>query len=173
MRLFIAVNFDDITKQQLTEVQCRLRKYSLCGSFTAQENLHLTLVFLGETAQIHIPAIIEAINFVKFDPFCLCIKGIGRFRNCGDDTLWIGIEANRSLTMIHDELVDRLKFAGFEIEKRKFTPHITLARRAQMNDDFNPALISQKTTAIYSDISKISLMKSEQAKNGRMIYTEM
>ena len=49
MRLFIAINFDEETKQSIIAVQRRLREWGR-GNFSHPENLHLTLAFLGETA---------------------------------------------------------------------------------------------------------------------------
>ena len=48
MRLFIAINFNTETCTQLLALRDELRIESQRGSFTAPENLHLTLVFLGE-----------------------------------------------------------------------------------------------------------------------------
>ena len=48
MRLFIAINFSDKTRSRLLALRDELRLHSERGNFTAPENLHLTLVFLGE-----------------------------------------------------------------------------------------------------------------------------
>jgi len=48
MRLFIAINFSSETKKQLMALCDELRKTSIQGRFSLQENLHLTLAFIGE-----------------------------------------------------------------------------------------------------------------------------
>lgn len=48
MRLFIAIEFTDLVKKHLANEIKLLKNYSSSGNFTLVENLHLTLVFLGE-----------------------------------------------------------------------------------------------------------------------------
>ena len=49
LRLFISVNCDDKVKKQLLSVQDKIKAQSVKGNFSLPENLHLTLVFIGET----------------------------------------------------------------------------------------------------------------------------
>lgn len=172
MRLFLAINFNDETKQKLTALQSRLRENSLRGNFTAYENLHLTLVFLGEVAGSRIGALHKAMGNVPVSPFDLCIRGIGSFRRDGGDILWAGVDAGKSLAALYSNLCSQLSSAGFEVEARKYTPHLTLAREAVLREDFDQADFSRGTGAIYVRVSKISLMKSERI-NGRLAYTEL
>ena len=48
MRLFIAINFDDSFKTGLLNIINTLKRNGIKGNFTLSDNLHLTLVFLGE-----------------------------------------------------------------------------------------------------------------------------
>ena len=48
MRMFYAVNFDDYVKEALHDSLTEIQKHTLRGSFTAQNNFHVTLVFVGE-----------------------------------------------------------------------------------------------------------------------------
>ena len=48
MRLFIAISFDPPVLDALTAAQTSLKKNGVRGGFTARQNLHMTLVFLGE-----------------------------------------------------------------------------------------------------------------------------
>jgi 2'-5' RNA ligase len=50
MFLFIAVNFDDATKNKLGGITRLLAAGATSGNFTATDNFHLTLVFIGETS---------------------------------------------------------------------------------------------------------------------------
>ena len=52
MRLFIAINFSSEEKSKLFSIIADLKKYTVGGNFTRSENLHLTLVFLGETGRL-------------------------------------------------------------------------------------------------------------------------
>jgi 2'-5' RNA ligase len=48
MRLFVAINFNDDTRSRLLALGEEIRSHSVRGNFSAPENLHLTLAFLGE-----------------------------------------------------------------------------------------------------------------------------
>ena len=50
MRTFIAIRFDEAIKEKITEVQDKLRDAAEKGHFTDRDNLHLTLIFLGEVS---------------------------------------------------------------------------------------------------------------------------
>jgi 2'-5' RNA ligase len=172
MRLFFAINFNDEIKQKLAALQSRLKENSLSGNFTKYENLHLTLVFLGEVAGNRIGALRKITENVTFSPFNLCIRGIGAFKRDGGDILWAGIDANKNLIELHRRLYAQVSSAGFEVEGRKFTPHLTLAREVRLRDDFNQVEFSRGTSAMNTRVSKISLMKSERI-NGRLTYIEL
>ena len=69
MRLFIAINFDDKIKDELCLLTDELKNYSVSGNFTRRENLHLTLVFIGETPSNKITSIKSAIDNIQQQPF--------------------------------------------------------------------------------------------------------
>jgi 2'-5' RNA ligase len=92
MRLFVAVNFEDPIKDKLYEIVQNLKKYSKRGNFTRRENLHLTIVFIGQTNRLNdIKQIIDKIQAKSFD---ISISGFGRFKRYGGDIYWMGIEKN-------------------------------------------------------------------------------
>jgi 2'-5' RNA ligase len=62
LRLFVAVNFDAETKSRLLAIQDKLKKQAVRGNFSKPENLHLTLIFIGETDVGLVPAITEIIK---------------------------------------------------------------------------------------------------------------
>ena len=67
MRLFIAINFDPETKRKLLEVQHRLRELGK-GNFSREDNLHLTLAFIGEVPMERLEDVKAAMDQVKFPP---------------------------------------------------------------------------------------------------------
>ena len=48
MRLFVAIEFEPDIIESLKRVQSDLKRCGLKGRFTKEENLHLTLAFIGE-----------------------------------------------------------------------------------------------------------------------------
>ena len=170
MRLFIAINFDDEIKKELVETQNMLRKCALRGNFTSYNNLHLTLVFLGEVTK-NIDPLHNVMDDVTVSPFNICIKGTGRFKRDRGDIWWVGIDENKSLSLLQSRLIDALSKAGFSIEKRPFSPHLTLARQVKLRDGIDTSAIGCGLS-ICSRVSKISLMHSHRV-NGVLTYTEI
>ena len=91
---------------------------------------------------------------------------IGFFSRPDGDIWWVGIEKNKALENLHSQLSQELEKRGFKLEKKRFKPHITLARRVITNTK------DGRMDCIRTDIDSVSLMLSERG-NGMMIYTEL
>lgn len=172
MRLFIAINLNDEIKDYLVSAIHVLKKKSSAGNFTHRENLHLTLVFLGELNPEKVGAIRSVMNRAGGGAFRLSFSGFGRFKRRGGDIHWAGIEKSRDLTAIQKLLTDELTAAGFPLEDREYSPHLTLGRGIRL---FDPAADIYGVLAGESremTVSRISLMKSERI-NGKLTYTEI
>lgn len=167
MRLFIAVNFEREIKNILYNAVCELRTDSVWGNFTKPENLHLTLVFIGETPPAKISQIIEAIDKCFVDPIKIEFDKSGTFRRDSGDIYWIGIKKNPLLCDLHYQLSEQLKSLGFKIDNREFTPHITLGRQVVTNKNFR-----RDFSDVSACIKSVHLMKSERI-NGRLIYSSV
>ena len=93
MKLFMAVNFDEDIKLRIKTVQDKLKKETQRGKFSLPENLHLTLVFLGETAEDRLPEIKNAMeqtvcsDAAPIYPFDLIFSCAGFFKRGGKE-LW-------------------------------------------------------------------------------------
>ena len=164
MRLFIAINFNDATASSLIALRDALQSRAAYGRFSALENLHLTLVFLGESDMKQTAAAKTAMDAIKFEPFTITIDRIGRFRRSGGDVWWAGVRENKALSNLHGDLTDKLIAVGFELEKRRYSPHITLGREIVTNEP--PREIEPFTGAV----SAFELMKSAHIR-GKLTYT--
>ena len=161
MRLFIAIRLAPELIASLTALQAELRRQNLRGSYAPAENLHLTLAFLGELPD---PApVLEAMETVDFAPFSLALEGVGSF----GDLLWAGLGESEALTACARRLRRALAEAGLPYDRKRFTPHITLLRRAQPPLPPIPAPAPAGMT-----VERLSLMRSDRGKRG-MIYTEL
>ena len=107
MRLFIAVDFNDEILDMLRNCQRQLQAQVRSASLTAEENLHLTLAFLGETEE---PGrAIQAMKNIILPSFPLRVGGkAGHF----GDLWWIGTEESRSLARLADTLKKHLREEG-------------------------------------------------------------
>ena len=168
MRLFIAINFDEETKQNIIAVQRRLREWGR-GNFSHPENLHLTLAFLGETAPERVPLIRSVMGQLTVPSLHLVFDHVGYFRRDGSDIWWIGLRPDQALLDLQKELHRRLTDAGFQLDNRRFSPHITLARQVVLGNEPDKNRLLGKPFATNTDT--VSLMLSERI-DGKLIYTE-
>lgn len=168
MRLFITINFDEQTKQNIVSVQQQLKKFAR-GNFSHAENLHLTLAFLGEVHPNRVDDIKQAMNITEISPLTLTFDHVNFFKRNDGDLWWIGLAENKTLLDMQQKLCSHLSDAGFILENRRFSPHITLARKVRLHQ--NPNYDSLLDTCFKTDTDAISLMRSERI-NGKLTYTE-
>lgn len=122
-RLFVAVSLPEVVADALTQLQSGLR-----GSRWIQpDNFHLTLAFIGEADRHGLSEIASALGSISAPSFDLRLKGCGFFGDRKPRALWVGADANPQLAHLQSKVDVVLKRAGFPLEKRKFTPHVTLA----------------------------------------------
>ena len=162
MRLFIAVNFNDETGARLLSLRDELSGQSRRGNFTAPENLHLTLVFIGETNPKEVDAIKATMDAITFAPFTAKIDRLGTFSR---GTLWwAGLREDNGLMGLQREVERKLALCGYQTDDRRYHPHITLGR--EVATDAKPWPIEP----FGETVGKIDLMKSERI-GGKLTYT--
>jgi 2'-5' RNA ligase len=172
MFLFIAVNFDDTVKNELGGIAGKLKAEAASGNFTATDNFHLTLVFIGETDERGLPLITGVIDSVAQKPFGLTLGGLGKFDRPGGDIYWFGVTPNPALSGLNSFLSEGLRERGFDIERRRFRPHITLGRQVILRSGFDRAAFEAALPQITFEVNRISLMKSERIR-GQIKYFEV
>ena len=92
------------------------------------EQLHLTLRFIGEVDRPVADDLASALGRIRADPFQDRVMGVGRFEQRSAGALWAGVEPKEPLAALAAK-VERVCLAvGLEPERRAFHPHITLAR---------------------------------------------
>ena len=166
MRLFIAINFNNDTRSRLLALRDELRGKSQEGNFSAPENLHLTLVFLGECDGKQAADTKSALGGLSFEPFDMTVDCVGRFRRQGGDLWWAGLRESKPLSDIQRGLTDRLAAMGFALERRKYSPHVTLGREVVTG------AVPWEIEPFGETAGAIDLMKSERI-GGRLTYTSI
>ena len=170
MRLFFAINFNNETRSRLLALRDELKSKAESGNFSLPDNLHLTLAFLGECDGGQVAAAKRVHGMAAFEPFEITVDCIGRFkrgnrdaRHAGD-LWWSGLSECKPLTAIQRDLTEKLIAAGFLLERRKYSPHITLGR--EVVTEAAPWAIEP----FGETVGGIDLMKSERI-DGRLTYT--
>lgn len=170
IRLFIALNFSNAVKAQITEILQKVRAGSLQGRFVDEEQLHITLEFLGEIPPGKLPVLKKVLDGLSAEPFALSLTKVGFFRRPEGNTYWLGVEHSDALFRLQAQLHKSLLAHGFSLEERKFTPHITLGRNVLLRDDFRTDELANAVKETRIDIDKVDLMLSEFI-NRRPKYT--
>jgi 2'-5' RNA ligase len=133
-RIFIAIELPASTRLRLKDHIDRLRDAlpDARASWSREENLHLTLKFLGDTPVSQIETLSEVAKRAASNaiPFELIVSGVGAFPPRGQPrVLWIGIEdTSEQLGKLQQALEDECDKEGFARETRPFHPHLTIAR---------------------------------------------
>ncbi len=172
MRLFIAINLNDEIKEHLMTAVGELKRLAVKGTFTHRDNLHLTLVFLGELGSDRVEAVKTAMNQVTGESFLIEVKGFGKFERRGGDIHWAGVGRNDFLQKLQKQLSLELKKEGFSVEDRAYFPHLTLGRQIVLSEPHREVFGALGDIKKEMTVSKISLMKSERI-NGKLTYTEI
>jgi len=162
MRLFIAITLDKAAKQSLEESIQALKNCSISGNFTRLENLHLTVIFIGETENVK--SVCDVMDKVNAPPLNIAINCIGKFDRAGGNIYWAGVDGDDTLFKIYRQLCENLSGAGFNIKNQKYLPHITLGRQVVLSSepDFSPDKITVS-------VGSLTLMESKRI-NGKLIY---
>ena len=166
MRLFIAIQLSEDMKREILRIQEAFRRKGVSGNYTKPENLHLTLAFIGEHPDAE--PILDILETLPLTPFEMSLEGIGAF----GDLWWAGIEDSAPLQAVVRRLRRALAEADIPFDRKKFSPHITLIRRAngRLSDASKEEMAEHFDASIR--VNHISLMRSDRGKHG-MIYTEL
>src|SRR5258706_3727852 len=136
-RLFIAIELPSNVRRKLKDRIDHLRDAipEARASWAREENLHLTLKFLGDTTLTSVERLSQATQRAAsaVAPFEMIIGTSGAFPPNGQPrVLWIGIEDPAGeLAVLHEVLEDQCVQAGFARENRPYHPHLTIARLRQ------------------------------------------
>jgi 2'-5' RNA ligase len=180
IRSFLAFELPLEIKNVVVRVSEELRQSTLNARWVKVDNIHLTVVFMGNIETEDIPAIARGVKEVcqAFGPFDLSLKGIGCFPNRRNPrVIWLGLDGDlEPMSDFRDALQGHLTGFGIKEEKRKFKPHLTLGRfrKPKKTDSKENQLLSK-----YEDISssvcslkELILFKSDLKPAGA-VYTKV
>ena len=125
MRLFVGLDLPWTLRERLA-----LLAGGVPGArWVPAENHHLTLRFIGEVPAHRAEEIDLALAALRGRGFPLSLAGVGTFAKAGRAvSLWVGVERNPALEHLQGKIETALQRCGLAPERRRFTPHVTLAR---------------------------------------------
>ena len=134
----------------------------------SEEQLHITLRFVGEVDRPLANDLADALRKVRAEPFTIRVKDIGRFEQRNGGAIWAGVEPKEELAALAAKVERVCQQVGLEPEHRAFHPHITLARwkgrRTREVADF-----LERKRGLASDpfeVSEFTLFESRLSRHG-------
>lgn len=131
-RTFLALDLSDEARGALRSLLRRVAAAVPSARVVNADDLHLTLVFLGELADDTLAAVIELTRLTAaiYTPFTLALDRMGVFGPPhAPRVIWTGVDGDlRDLVTLQRNLADGLELLGFPRESRPYSPHLTLAR---------------------------------------------
>ena len=135
MRLFVALELPVSVKDGINQEVKKLRPKLPPARWVTPENLHLTLLFLGEVGEDSLGALDSSLRkaMLGAKSFELTLSEPGWFRSGRKpSSLWIGVQPSESLRAVHKRVTTGAAGAGSVLngrpQGRQFFPHLTLAR---------------------------------------------
>jgi RNA 2',3'-cyclic 3'-phosphodiesterase len=136
-RLFVALRPPVAIRRHLLGLQGGV----INARWQRDDQLHLTLRFIGEVDRHCAADVAAALYSVRHPAFEIALKGVGVFDRKGHiDTLWAGVTPHDVLAALHGKVDQAMIRAGLIAESRAYVPHITLARFNRKNTVLNDYL---------------------------------
>ncbi len=123
-RYFVAIPIPRELRQRLSFLRANLPD----ARWIAEEDYHLTLRFLGDCDGPTLTNLVSALDQIDETPFKVQPSTLETFGHDRPRMIWLGIADNPSVTRLHQRVDAAARRVGLELDGRKFTPHITLAR---------------------------------------------
>jgi RNA 2',3'-cyclic 3'-phosphodiesterase len=179
LRTFIAVDTGKPIRDRCVALQDSLARAGTDVKWVETENLHVTLLFLGEVEDRGVPALCRAVAEVcaAHAGFRMSIEGVGCFPNPRRPrVVWVGVGAgNAELIALHEALEPPLLALGcYRREDRQYTPHITLGRvRGDRSSDALATALAHKARwqAGVTEVREVRVLSSELTPRGPIYAT--
>jgi 2'-5' RNA ligase len=135
VRAFIAIDLSADIKDNLAALVNHLKPLAKNIKWTARENYHLTLKFLGEISESEMEDVKKSLAEItgRYQSFTLRLKGTGSFPPGSNRMriIWAGLTEIDRLLSLQEEIEIELEKKGFPRENRPFSPHLTIGRAKQ------------------------------------------
>lgn len=174
IRTFIALDVERFTRDRLAGLQDRLAGEGAAAKWVERENLHLTLLFLGEVDMREIPTVCREVEQAAAEcgPFAMTLAGAGAFPSPRHPRVLIVhvTEGAEQIIELHDKIEHRLLDLGsYRREDRPFKPHLTIGRvRGKQDGDGMTAAIRkfESWEGGQSQVHEVLVMGSELKPEG-------
>ena len=165
IRTFIALELPPVVKKELEHVLSRLKLLSPNGvNWIKPENLHLTLLFIGDVPSEKIPEIETLLqtHLEAFPAFNFTAEGLEFFPAVEPRLLWLKLScSNEDIIKLNRRLIRDLGNLGIEADRKTMKLHITLARfKTKFTPETEREIMQYAPNREPHSFSSISLFKS-------------
>ena len=125
IRLFVGIGPPEPVLERLAGLCAGLPR----ARWIEPANMHVTLRFIGEVDEGTARDLHDALAEIHAPAFPLALAGTGTFgAGSRNHTLWVGVERVAALARLRDKIESAVVRTGLAPERRKFSPHLTIAR---------------------------------------------
>lgn len=173
MRTFVAV---EVHSESVLDAIANLQKdFNIKASPVSRQNMHFTLLFLGEITDDTVEAVKKLLSGIDFRPIELSFTHLGAFPNPKfPRVIWIGVDeaASKQLVELAAQVEKKLVPLGFKSDKL-FKPHLTIFRVKNKTDDISKEIEKHRQVDLGKDvICELKFKKSILTSNGP-IYSDL
>lgn len=177
IRAFIAVNISKNARIALTDVICSLRRSEAHVSWVRPENLHISLVFLGDTFRQTLDEIAADLCDASLQaPFRIEVGGLGTFgRPRSPRVVWAGVSGSGDIEALQSRVTTVCSQHGFMPEQRPYRPHVTLGRvRSNRNIGLLMDALKEREDTRFGAtlVERVDCMRSERLPTGVRYHAE-
>ncbi|MBN2374550.1 RNA 2',3'-cyclic phosphodiesterase [bacterium] len=183
IRSFVAIPLSKSIQEAIGDLSSRFRELMKDArtrvAWVKPESIHLTLKFLGSLEAARVDSVMKGLKDAVsgFNAFSLAIGGAGIFPNQNQPrVIWLGVQkGEEDVCRLQKSVENALNILGFEVEKREFSPHLTLGRikiLGSRGEVLRSLRELQGSQIGEMEAGQVCLMKSELTPKGS-IYTEL
>jgi 2'-5' RNA ligase len=168
-RLFVAVRPPAPVRDRLIDAMDDSPELRWVGD----DNLHLTLRFIGEVERPLADDIVAALARVRSEPFALSLAGVGMFDQRSGGALWAAVQPRDAVAALAAKVERACQAAGLAAERRAFHPHITIARYNRQSRLLARNFI-ERNAGLRSDpfaVTGFTLFESRLSRHGALYET--
>jgi 2'-5' RNA ligase len=174
LRTFIAVDLGKAIRDRTVALQESLARTGIEVKWVERDNLHVTLLFLGEVDARDVPEVCRSVAEVCAgqQAFPVTVETVGCFPNPRRPRiLWVGVgTGSQELCRLHDDLeLPLLELGCYRREERRYTPHITIGRvrSERPTEKLVPALVKQASwRGGETQVTEVLVLSSELTPQG-------
>ncbi|HDP73882.1 MAG TPA: RNA 2',3'-cyclic phosphodiesterase [Candidatus Woesearchaeota archaeon] len=173
MRCFVSVGLSEKARQSLAGFQKEAyERLSLFAKLkqVEEQNLHLTLAFIGELSEPEAEKAKKALGSIKLEKFPIIISRLGFFGSTHSPRVIYLSVPSKELSELSAAVAGALKTAKLAIKTRAVKPHLTLFRIKQA---FNPGALIKEIKALSElplnleqEVGSFELMSSKLTQSG-------